>query len=313
MNAAMDSVDLAAAAWVERLARPVQDAALLSRFDAWIEVDPRHAERYGALQALWTSPELSDAMTAQAANDAPAPRWWSRHALAAAAAAACLGAGLWLAPGFAHRHVVVPAGPARTIVLEDGSRVVLAGDTELDVRLTPWNRSAALMRGEAFFDVAHRRYRPFTVAAGRTEARVLGTAFDLERQAHGGVALHVYRGAVSFGATKAQSWVVQAGEGAQWTPAGLTRSARSTADAPEWLAGWLEVDDAPLTDVVAHLNRFSVRPIVLATPGIGDWRTSGRFDLRAPRRALDGLAIGMGLTWRERDGRYIVTAAKPAP
>lgn len=297
MNAAIHSLDLAAATWIERLDKPVQDAELLARFDAWIEADPCHAERYGALRAVWASPELAVAMIAQAANDdMPVPRRRARRALGVVALMASLGVGFWLIPGFAHRHVVVPAGQTRTIALDDGSRVVLAGDTELDVRMTPWDRNAELIRGEAFFDVAHQRFRPFAVAAGRTDARVLGTAFDLERRSDDVTALRVYRGAVSFGAGDTTHWVFRAGEGARWTPRGLTRQPKSTAAAPEWLGGWLDVEDEPLADVVAHLNRFSARPIVLATPDIGNWRTSGRFDLRAPTRALDGLALGMGLT-----------------
>lgn len=309
MNAAIDSVDLAAATWIERLEKPVQDAVLLAGFDAWIGADPCHAERYGALRALWASSELAAAMTVQAANDdRPAPRRRGRRALAGVVAAACLGVGLWLVPGFEHRHVVVPAGQTQTMALEDGSRVVLAGDTELDVRLTPWGRNVELVRGEAFFDVAHRRFRPFTVTADRTEARVLGTAFDLERRGQGITSLRVYRGAVSFGAGDTGMWIVQAGEGARWTSGKLVRQPGSSAGAPEWIDGWLDVEDEPLADVVVQLNRFSARPIVLATPGIGHWRTSGRFDLRAPTRALDGLTLGMGLTWQERNGRYVVTA-----
>ncbi|MEN2747270.1 FecR domain-containing protein [Sphingomonas sp. T9W2] len=305
MSLSTDAVDLAAAAWVERLARPVQDAELLARFDAWIMADPRHAERYGAVQALWVGPALAEAL---GATDTAGHRRQPRMMLAGALAA-CLAAGLWFMPGFAHRHVVVPAGTTRTTVLEDGSRVVLAGDSELDVRMTPWNRSAELVRGEAFFDVAHRRFRPFSVAVGDAEARVLGTAFDVERQGGGAAALRVYRGAVSFGGADRVNWVVRAGQGARWAPGGMKRLAPSSGSAPEWIGGWLEVDDWPLAEVVTRLNRFSAKPIMLATPGIGAMRTSGRFDLRHPARALDGLALGMGLAWRDTGKRYVVTAA----
>ncbi|WP_294203901.1 FecR domain-containing protein [uncultured Sphingomonas sp.] len=309
MSPATDVVDLAAAAWVERLARPLHNAEMLARFDTWIEADPRHAERYGALQAVWTAPELAEALREKTTVEAPPTRNPRRFALAGALAA-CLAAGVWLMPGFAHQHVVVPAGQMRRLALEDGSRVVLAGNSELDVRMTPWHRSADLVRGEAFFDVAHRRFRPFSVAAGQAEARVLGTAFDVQHQADGVTALHVYRGAVSFGRSDRTGQVIRAGQAAQWTATGLKRLAGTTTNAPEWLGGWLDVDNEPLKQVVAQLNRFSAKPIVLATSDLGTQRTSGRFDLRDPARALDGLALGMGLTWRDTGERYVVTPAK---
>lgn len=309
MTAAPDTVDLEAAAWVERMARPVQDARSLALFDAWIDADPRHAERYGALHSLYASRELADAMAMPAANDTHGSPW-RRPMVLASTIVACIGASLCLVPQFEHQHVTAAAGPPRTVTLADGSRVVLAGNSELDVRMTPWRRQADLVRGQAFFDVAHERTRPFEVAAGNTKARVLGTAFDIDRAPDGSTTLRVYRGAVSFGRPEGARWVVRAGEGALSTPFGLTRQPPLAATTPEWLARWLEVDDAPLAEVVAQLNRFSTSPIRLATPGIGNWRTSGRFDLHRPQRALDALALGMGLEWRKDDSGYRLTAAK---
>lgn len=309
MTAAPDPVDLEAAAWVERMARPVQDARALALFDSWIGADPRHAERYGALHSLYASRGLADAMAMPAANDMHGSRWWRPIALTSAIVA-CIGASLWLVPQFEHQHVTTTAGPVRPVTLADGSRVVLAGNSELDVRMTPWHRQADLVRGQAFFDVAHERSRSFEVAMGDTKARVLGTAFDIIRGPGDSSTLHVYRGAVSFGRSKGVRRVIRAGEGALSTPSGLTRQPPSAATTPEWVAGWLEVDDAPLAEVVAQLNRFSLKPIRLSTPGIGTLRTSGRFDLRQPQRALDALALGMGLEWRKDGNGYCLTAAK---
>ena len=152
MNAVRDAVDMEAAAWVERMARPAHDARSLALFDAWIDADPRHAERYGALQSLYVSRELVDAMAMPAANDTHGSPWWRPMALASTIVA-CIGATLWLVPQFDHRHVTAAAGPPRTVTLADGSRVGLAGNSELDVRLTALGRRAELVLGLALFDV----------------------------------------------------------------------------------------------------------------------------------------------------------------
>ena len=50
---------------------------------------------------------------------------------------------------------------SHTVTLADGTRVTLDGATRLEVRLGARRRQVELVRGEAFFDVAHDAARPF--------------------------------------------------------------------------------------------------------------------------------------------------------
>ena len=63
-------------------------------------------------------------------------------------------------------------GQRLALSLDDGSVLDLAGDTWVRVRQTPHRRQVELLRGEAFFDVAHAAGRPFEVLTADSRVRV---------------------------------------------------------------------------------------------------------------------------------------------
>lgn len=70
-------------------------------------------------------------------------------------------------------------GEMPVVTLEDGSVVQLNAASAIAVEFTEKRRVIRLLRGEAFFQVAHGADRPFTVMAGTTSVTALGTAFDV--------------------------------------------------------------------------------------------------------------------------------------
>jgi ferric-dicitrate binding protein FerR (iron transport regulator) len=69
-------------------------------------------------------------------------------------------------------------GENRSVSLAAGSTVILGGDSRIDVRYSEHERHIELVRGEAFFKVAHDSERPPTVSAGHAIVTAVGTAFD---------------------------------------------------------------------------------------------------------------------------------------
>jgi transmembrane sensor len=65
------------------------------------------------------------------------------------------------------------------VVLADGSVVFLNTNTKIRVRFTDKLRDIALLQGEAQFDVAKNKTRPFIVSAGDTRVRAVGTSFTV--------------------------------------------------------------------------------------------------------------------------------------
>lgn len=79
------------------------------------------------------------------------------------------------------RSVQVPAGEHLRVLLADGSAVTLNACSELRYpeRFARRRREVRLVRGEAFFEVAHDASAPFTVETDDVSVEVLGTKFNV--------------------------------------------------------------------------------------------------------------------------------------
>lgn len=287
-----------AAAWIHRLNQPAIDAAAGPAFDAWMAAAPRHREVFAELQALWQSEVLVEALgqvrgVPIADSAGPLPRRWWDHGLRAAAplAAACamFAAVVLVPPMVGSTTYRTGAGTPRTIVLADGSRVDMSGDTELRVRIVPWSRTAVLVRGEAFFDVRHETSRTFQVASDSTSVRVLGTAFNVDRQSPTRTAVAVYRGAVEVGVAGQANLILRKGEGTRVVNGHIAALARVADTVPDWKSGWFEAADIPLGVLIGKVQRYSTRPIVVQDAALLALPISGRFRISDPGKALQAV------------------------
>ena len=67
----------------------------------------------------------------------------------------------------------------KKLTLEDGSIITLGGKTKINYRLGKKTREIQLIQGQAFFDVASEKARPFFVFSNKLTTRVVGTQFDV--------------------------------------------------------------------------------------------------------------------------------------
>lgn len=175
-----------------------------------------------------------------------------------------------------------PRAELRELKLVDGSVVTLGARTEIHTRITATERVIVLDRGEAWFDVAQERNRPFRVYAGDGVITALGTAFNVRRDMEGKldrVTITVGSGAVKV-EPRADDWKVAKlvkGEAVTYNREGA-RGEVKPADikaAAAWKEGRLEYIHQPLSAVVASVNRYSEKPIVLANETVGEFDYSG--------------------------------------
>jgi transmembrane sensor len=242
-----------------------------------------------------------------------------RHVVATGAATAALllvvVGGAWktlhplaaLPPAIAHFET--RRGQQVDVALADGSTLRLDGASSVDVALAADHRDVTLRQGQAFFDVAHDPARPFTVHAGASDARVLGTAFDLNLT-RGRTELAVYRGAVRFGGQAAEKGVVvKAGWRSRFS-GGVARVPTPFNVAQEdWRQGWLDTEDMRLGDLVEALNRQG-GPLVLPPPSaLADMPIAGRFKLDDPARLLDAIGGAYGFRVEQDGSRLRLRAA----
>lgn len=201
-------------------------------------------------------------------------------------------------------HFATRPGEMRVVQLADGSSIQLGGGSRVDVTLAADRREARLAAGEAYFDVAHEQTRPFTVRAGETDVRVLGTAFDVNLT-RDQVGLAVYRGAVRFAGASAGRRVVTAGY--------RTRFHQNRIDSPvhfdpaqsDWRLGWLDTAGMKLGDLVEVLDRQGGPAIAPPPPELAGIAVSGRFRLDNSEQLLDAIGSANGFRVR-RDGERLV-------
>lgn len=286
-------------------------------FTAWLEADPAHNAAYeAALDEMAAADDLFDLPAEPlpvAANDEdgvrPLPRW--RVQAVAACAALVAMAGGWFAldrQAPARVEYATAMGERRTVVLDDGSRVILNGGTRLS--LDAGNpRDVAMAGGEAVFDVKHDASRPFVITtADGTRLVDIGTRFNVDSR-DGALDVAVAEGAVMYQGGRVGGGDIRLDAGEVLTRA--TRDARpvkrsvAAEEVGAWQSGQLYYTDATLADVAADLSR-NIGVTVGADKAIAARRFSGTITLDGDAAAVMariGPVLGVGTRKQDRGWR----------
>jgi transmembrane sensor len=189
-------------------------------------------------------------------------------------------------------HFETRHGEQLTRRLADNSVLHLNTDSAVTIRYGKNERLVMLTSGQADFEVAHDANRAFRVVAGLAEVVDLGTKFDVRLEQDSTV-VTVVEGRVGvgpsllsgkLGTNSSQNYPprfvqlsadqqIRVAEG-EWpaTPASVD-SQRTTA----WLRREIVFDHEPLEHVVAEYNRYTAKPIEIATPALRNLQISGVF------------------------------------
>lgn len=318
---AADTRKDAAVDWFLRRGSGPLTAAEAEAFRAWLAEAPQNEQTYAALDLAWSAAGEAERHPAVSARNkalvkaVDRARTTRRGVIAALAVAVIGGAGAGWYGLTAPKPLVTQSfetavGQQATVTLPDGSKVTLNTGTVVRTRADPDRRLVYLDRGQAFFEVAQDRRHPFVVtAAGRT-VTALGTAFDVR----------VDRGALKVVLVEGKVRVEPAGpepaeaEAPPSDAAPVARATEMTAGsqlvAPDdsdwrltrtdveretsWLRGQIAFDDASLGEVVAELNRYSARKIVIADEALAKKRLGGIYkpgDMDGFSRALRSYGV----------------------
>ncbi|AZO80434.1 MULTISPECIES: FecR family protein [unclassified Bosea (in: a-proteobacteria)] len=297
-----------AAGWVARLQSSDATAADREGFAAWCARDPKNAEAYQDLSALWG--ELKDAPV-------PSNRLRKLRAARRARTAAGLGVLLLAATGLGvsqsgwvdrlQADHSTGVGEIRSVALPDGSRAILNTDTALRLRFDGSRRQVELLRGEAYFEVAPMPARPFVAVGETLEATALGTRFamQLAHDDHGpDVAVEEGRVAVRSGQAQAE---LRAGDEATVGSDGrLVLSRPDVAEQIAWKDGKLVFSDRPLAEVLATLSRYRRGRILVLDERAARQRISGVFDVADTDDALATLEASLPVSITRLTGLMVI-------
>ncbi|MEN5266342.1 FecR domain-containing protein [Stenotrophomonas sp. TWI587] len=289
-----DAVAVQARAWIAWLASGATDAGQMRAFEQWLG-EPGHRHAFEHERQLWRS--LGPRPPAPAA---PVPRrrrarWhaWS-VATAALLVLAWVAPDAWLRLQADHRSTRA----IERVSLPDGSRAVLDADSAIAVHYDGHVRRIALLRGQAWFEVAHEPSRPFQVEAQGGVVEDISTAFAVSRWKDEVEAV-VEQGRVRVAATDRGGWTyLEAGQRARFAPAGrVTRLDDVALDRiAAWRDGELLLEAASVEEAVQRIARYRsgatfVRGDLSALPAV-----NAALRIDRPEQALDALAVSAGLS-----------------
>jgi len=310
-------IDEEAAAWTWRMDSCAVTAADQQAFEAWLRQDPRHRRASEELCKVWKAMDgLAEAKRGEkiatftdaakrAALRGRYPRWF---AAAAAMLIVTIISAVWLQIGSEMQTVATAVGQQRNVTLADGSVVMLNTNTILETNLSRRVRQIYLRKGEAHFQVAHDRSRPFLVHAGDAVVRAVGTHFEVRLLSDQHVDVVVNEGRVEVqaaaprqAATVATVRALSAGQQLSTATAGYTVVPVSPAQLSSelaWRDGAIIFDGQPLSDAIAEIGRYTDARIVVSDSRIAGLRVGGRFRTDDVQGFFDGLQAALPVTIR---------------
>jgi transmembrane sensor len=206
------------------------------------------------------------------------------------------------------------AGAAlQRIELADGSHVVLDAGAAIAVNFTADHRRVELLRGRAWFDVAHRRGAVFEVAAADGMVQDIGTAFEVARDGDH-VEASVSQGRVRVISAAHTGFDLVAGERARFTGDLSWQKERNVPAqrVADWRTGNIVLGRATVGQVIAEVARYRSAPTwvwgsLRASPRITVVLSSDR-----PDAALAALAVSAQLSLLRLPGGAIIIRQNPA-
>jgi transmembrane sensor len=321
-------IDEEAAAWIWRMESGSASGVDPEGFEAWLRQDPRHrravdelSKVWGALDGLARSQQRAETLPPLTATE-PRPAALHRRPLWFAAAAglvAAIAAAIWFGKGSETQVLATAVGQHRSAVLADGTIVSLNTNTIVETNIGRHSREIYLRKGEAHFEVAPDRSRPFLVHAGDAVVQAVGTEFEVRVRTDRHVDVLVTEGRVEVqpDAPSPEARVTTNGHDASAAVASIRAvsagEALSTATtnypvipvSPEqlssqlaWREGAVVFDSEPLAEAIAEIQRYTDSPIIISDPGIATLPVGGRFKTDDLQGFLDGLQAALPVTIR---------------
>jgi len=281
---------VAAAAWRVHFAETGETTS--KAFEEWLAADPENRAAWAAVEDSWgafgqgagefevlaaTRDARNTLSNSQLQYRRAAAPYWKVAAVATLIAGAGIGGMLyWQQRPLEYKTAY---NQRDTVILADGSKIMLDSGTELRVRDRGDMRDLELVRGQARFRIVHNPAKPLYVHAGDEKIIDIGTDFNIDRAGRA-VVVTLIEGRVAVANEQVHSEPVELSPGEQLSVSPAHRAEIAHVDVSRvtaWQNGELIFDNEPLSSVVQRINRYSAQPIVVADAKASAMRVSGVF------------------------------------
>ncbi|NOT86943.1 MAG: DUF4880 domain-containing protein [Lysobacter sp.] len=205
-------------------------------------------------------------------------------------------------------------GTLRTVALTDGSHATLSSGSRIEVAMSRGERWVDLRSGEAFFEAAKDRARPFIVSADARRVVAVGTKFSVRRDG-ADLRVVVTEGLVRLesahmpGQPPAPVTLLPAGSTALATRSGVLVRTGTVVDAEralEWRGGYLHFDDTPLAEAAIEFNRYGGPKLVMGDSDAAALRIGGNVRWSNVDGFVRLLEQGFGVRAEQRGGIIVL-------
>lgn len=275
----------------------------------WMQADRENHDILMEMTRLWDKMDAMSHLTdlfASRVKTASAPGYrkpnrkltanWLRPTMAMAASTVfALAAGLWILLGPQNNIYQTAIGEQSTVMLQDGTRMVLNTNTQVRVSYSKQQRLLYLKRGELHVSVAKDSDRPLSVIAAGQIVQAVGTEFNIEITDKQKIELVVTEGKVKVGVQKAveksqskeqpltlpvDALAVSAGEEAMLGDSNQKVTEVSPEDIAvklSWQKGNLIFRGESLEEAVKEINRYTSVEFVFMNEDLKKMRVAGLF------------------------------------
>ena len=322
------AIGAAAADWVVRLRAPEAGEADWLEFEAWLAESPDARRAFDEAMAVWLLSDQLREGDLDSVGRGRGSRGVSRGrrfggmaalglgglgaaiAVAVAAFAVYRNAPSTMHPPTPATVYATVAGERRSVVLADGTRLDLSGDSRVAVRLGARDRQVAMTGGEVAFTVVHDPARPFVVTVGDRKVRDIGTEFDILETGQR-IQVTVRQGEVMVAPKSGAGGApVPVAAGRQLVHEEGTDGSRvrdvAADDVFAWKQGRLVYRDQPLRLVVVDLNRYFPHTVRIEDERVAAMRFTGVLAVDGEDATIRRLVALMPIEASRVDGEVVL-------
>ncbi len=199
----------------------------------------------------------------------------------------------------------------KKVILPDGTQIWLNKNTSIKYpeSFNKTNRKVKL-NGEAFFEVAHHRKKPFKVYTELSVTQVLGTSFNINTKDQSNkTEINVISGKVAFSDSKntSRKVVLTKNEKAVITTSNLIKDKIDpNMNFLAWKTKTLKFNQTPLNEVCDYLSEYYNQEILLENENMEDLELTASFHEQSLEDVLDVINLTLDTKYEIKNSSIIL-------
>ena len=213
-----------------------------------------------------------------------------------------------------YNQLYTPKGVRAKLKLNDGTIVWLNSDTKIKYSTnSELNTRNVELNGEAYFEVAHNKNRPFIVSANGLNVKVLGTSFNVNTYSKKHIETTLVEGSVElYNKNKGKSILLKPGYKAIYNYKSGATSVKKTnvKYATAWKEGSILLSDTPMNHVITSIERWYGVDITVADKEILQYSFTANFKNKSLSEILNLLKISSPIAYKINGKNVIIYSKK---